>query len=176
MTYTLAVQSCMGDKDSFEVEADSDDEAKASVPAYVEDWAQEGDWDDEGDRVSVYWELHPGKTVGGGWIAAGRQVVDIPHNYVGLVLLAVRESHFGEHAQDEEDRVLRCDHEWVGVGGCDENPGVWSEGGTAVRIVERCGVCGLRRVRRYTGSQYNPSEHDTVSYSIGARDEEEAPQ
>jgi hypothetical protein len=176
MKYTLETRDEWDAQDACEIEADSDDEATASVPAHVAKWAREGDWGDDGARVGVEWWLYQGG-IGDAWncVAEGEETVEIEPKHEALIRKAVREK-YGSYAQDEEDRVLRCDHEWVGVGGCDENPGVWSEGGTAVRIVERCGVCGLRRVRRYTGSQYNPGEHDTVSYSIGARDDEEAPQ
>lgn len=60
-----------------------------------------------------------------------------------------------------------CDHEWTseGEGGCTENPGVWSVGGTAMEFHSHCRVCGLKRVEYNTGAQRNPGEHDTVEYT-----------
>lgn len=39
-------------------------------------------------------------------------------------------------------------HRWhrpESLGGCRENPGVWGIGGAAIRIVEECARCGIRR-------------------------------
>lgn len=58
-------------------------------------------------------------------------------------------------------------HDWTsaGMGGCDENPGVWSVGGTAYQFAERCTVCATVRKYLKHGSQRNPYECDSVSYS-----------
>lgn len=60
-----------------------------------------------------------------------------------------------------------CDHDWTaeGEGGCLENPGVWSHGGTAMSFTTHCRRCGLQRYEYHTGSQCNPGEHDTVTYT-----------
>ncbi len=59
-----------------------------------------------------------------------------------------------------------CDHDWTseGEGGCGENPGVWSVGGTTLVIRAHCRRCGLRRVETLIGAQRNPGEHNTVQY------------
>ena len=59
-----------------------------------------------------------------------------------------------------------CDHEWTseGEGGCDENPGVWSLGGTTIQTREHCEHCGVTRITISHGSQRNPGESDTVRY------------
>lgn len=58
--------------------------------------------------------------------------------------------------------VDACTHEWrrpyAVVGGCRENPGVWSMGGTRLREEEVCKRCGLYRTTYYAGSQRNPDE------------------
>ena len=61
-------------------------------------------------------------------------------------------------------------HDWTseGEGGCDENPGVWSTGGTAMVFYAHCRNCRMRRVRHTTGSQRNPGECDTTRYEEGA--------
>jgi hypothetical protein len=61
-----------------------------------------------------------------------------------------------------------CDHDWSaeGEGGCSENPGVWSTGGTSMVFHTHCTHCGLIRIERSTGSQRNPGEHDTVEYQM----------
>jgi hypothetical protein len=59
-----------------------------------------------------------------------------------------------------------CDHDWSseGEGGCDENPGVWSTGGTTLVFRDHCDHCGIIRTRTDVGSQRNPGKHDTVRY------------
>jgi hypothetical protein len=67
-------------------------------------------------------------------------------------------------------------HRWTteGCGGCDSNPGVWSLGGTALRYIVRCIICGVRRVETCYGSERNPGECDRVSYKPGPVNEAEA--
>ena len=49
----------------------------------------------------------------------------------------------------------RTRHRWTsaGMGGCSENPGVWSLGGTAYATAERCAHCGTVRNTYIPGSQ-----------------------
>jgi len=70
---------------------------------------------------------------------------------------------------------MTCEHEWTsaGEGGCTENPGVWALGGTTIRISDHCQHCGLQRTRTLLGSQRNPGEHDTVSFSMPVSEEEQ---
>lgn len=65
------------------------------------------------------------------------------------------------------------DHDWTseGEGGLDNNPGVWSTGGTSFVFKSHCRVCGLHRTETKVGSQRNPGEGDSVEYR--ALDEEE---
>ena len=57
-------------------------------------------------------------------------------------------------------------HAWTseGMGGCDENPGVWSLGGTALVFKDRCDHCGAVRTTLRRGTQRNPHESDTRGY------------
>lgn len=57
-------------------------------------------------------------------------------------------------------------HRWTreGTGGCSQNPGVWSLGGTTMRYAARCMVCGVGRTEIRHGSQRNPGERDSVRY------------
>lgn len=63
-------------------------------------------------------------------------------------------------------------HEWTSEfeGGCTENPGVWSTGGTRLSFSAHCRCCGMSRKQVSVGSQRNPGEHDTTEY--GAPDAE----
>jgi hypothetical protein len=66
---------------------------------------------------------------------------------------------------DEPTCEAAPDHDWQpDSGGCRENPGVWSTGGTSMRYIDHCSHCGMRRTRDDTGSQRNPGESDTVRY------------
>lgn len=58
-------------------------------------------------------------------------------------------------------------HDWKSpefLGGCTENPGVWSTGGTTIVTKTVCTNCGIYRVETSLGSQRNPDECDTVEY------------
>lgn len=59
-----------------------------------------------------------------------------------------------------------CEHIWTaeGEGGCTENPGVWSTGGTSLVFKTHCLNCGLQRTEWFAGFQRNPGEHDTVFF------------
>jgi hypothetical protein len=73
---------------------------------------------------------------------------------------------------DSIEREPECDqatrHEWSseGEGGCDENPGVWSLGGTTLTFAAHCTRCGLRRHETHYGSQRNPYQCDEVRYEV----------
>lgn len=58
------------------------------------------------------------------------------------------------------------DHEWsgAGLGGCRENPGVWSKGGTTIVQRRACEHCGTVRTSTAFGSQRNPGQRDVVTY------------
>ena len=61
-------------------------------------------------------------------------------------------------------------HRWTeqGMGGCDQNPGVWSLAGTAFQVASRCLACGCQRIEVAYGSQRDPNQCDSVSYQDGA--------
>jgi hypothetical protein len=88
----------------------------------------------------------------------------------------------GEHASDEvaagpepKPKETECgaddnDHEWDSplelVGGCRENPGVFSTGGTSFRYEYICSKCGMYKTVCTSGTQRNPGELDqSVEYS-----------
>jgi hypothetical protein len=75
--------------------------------------------------------------------------------------------------EDEPDCEDGLRHSWTseGEGGCDENPGVWSLGGTTYSFSEHCRYCGVRRLTLHHGRQRNPYECDSVRYEEGDRDE-----
>jgi len=90
----------------------------------------------------------------------------------------------GEHVSDDaEIKALTHDHDcdgdcvgaapdcvdglahaWVGVGGCTENPGVQSLGGTTFVWDAECRWCGVRRRVTQYGWQRNPGECDTITW------------
>lgn len=79
----------------------------------------------------------------------------------------------GDATCPEIEREPACDsdhltHSWTrnGEGGCDENPGVWSTGGTTLRFAAHCEHCGIRRVIIARGCQRNPYECDSVKYEV----------
>jgi len=58
------------------------------------------------------------------------------------------------------------EHDWTseGEGGLNDNPGVWSTGGTSMMFSTHCRHCGMRRTECTTGSQYDPGDCDTTEY------------
>lgn len=69
---------------------------------------------------------------------------------------------------DDEQAIADCSHDWTseGEGGCDENPGVWSLGGTAMSFSSHCRHCGVRRVEYDPGCQRNHGEFREVRYEL----------
>jgi hypothetical protein len=71
------------------------------------------------------------------------------------------------------------DHDWTNrhelVGGCEENPGVWSMGGTRMLSQHVCSRCGIRKTETHAGEQRNPGElARVVEYSLPETAEVEA--
>lgn len=128
------------------------DESRAAFAAEkeCEDWARGGEWGDDGARIEVSYVL----TDEDGDVFSGWCAVTVPPNTDALV----------RAAGGDPD----CDHDWSseGEGGCRENPGVWSAGGTAMIYHSHCTICGLRKIERTAGMQRNPGEHDTVAYVV----------
>lgn len=105
--------------------------------------------------------------------AARKEIVDEIRKFEEERSVTVEIEPCHEHLIKEAAGTAGCgtspdDHDWTseGEGGCSENPGVWSTGGTSMRFATHCRVCGLKRVQCTTGSQRNPGEHDTVEYEM----------
>lgn len=133
-----------GDGGDTDIEADTLQEAWEEAV----EWARDGDWPADGCRVDLCVTS-----------------VDDPEE----------ERHEDIEIPPDEDALMaeagadpNCDHEWTseGEGGCSENPGVWSLGGTAMAYAEHCKHCGLRKLTHVCGSQRNPGEHDTVVFVL----------
>lgn len=127
----------------------------------AEELARSGGWGDDGAsvRVSVTED------------EAGEETdrrdltVEVEPNHRALI---------GRAAGDAGDRLCGLspdDHDWTseGEGGCSENPGVWSTGGTSMLFASHCRTCGLRRREISVGSQRNPGDHDRVEYAMPER-------
>jgi hypothetical protein len=114
-------------------------------------WGYRGDYGDDGANVVMRWTLTDDEGI---QLDDGEENVYIKPNHAALIVAAG-----GDFA---------CNHDWSseGEGGCSENPGVWSTGGTSMVFKSHCTHCGLRRTERTTGSQRNPGECDTVSYEM----------
>ena len=133
-----------------EIEAEDWDDAVDQA----KDWVHDGEWGDDGCVVTAYITDPDGeeKSV----------TVTIEPNHDALI----------EAAGGDPD----CVHEWTseGHGGCEENPGVYGIGGSAVSIVSHCAHCGVGR-REVTGCT-NPvgvGNRDGVWYYPPEPDEDE---
>jgi hypothetical protein len=131
-------------------DCDIDAETMEAAIAEARDWIRAGDYPAEGCRIRVRVEQL---------------------RYDGEVNHAVT---INVEIEPDHDALIRaaggnpdCDHHWTseGEGGCDQNPGVWSCGGTTMKFASHCRHCGLHRVEIHHGSQRNPDDHDTVTYT-----------
>lgn len=114
------------------------------------DWVTRGDWGSDGAVVDVSWSVID--DLGQDADIDGSCRVNVEPDHDDLIRAAGGDTD--------------CEHDWTsdGEGGCTENPGVWSVGGTAMIFKTHCRECGLHRTERHTGPQRNPGEHDTVEY------------
>ena len=122
------------------------------VEEEIEDWVEGGEWGEDGASIEVTWkltDLATDEVVDEKW-----HTVAVPPDHDALI----------RRAGGDTD----CDHEWTseGEGGCNQNPGVWSTGGTTMVFTSHCRNCGLHKTETALGSQRNPGEHDRVSYSV----------
>ena len=146
--FTLSV---MDDGGEETIEAHSMEDAIESCEAWVQggDW----DWDTEEGGCRIACCVTDESTGAKEWID-----VDIEPDHNQLITAT---GDLGCGGQPE-------DHHWESSteveGGLDENPGVWSTGGTSMMFESHCSRCGLRRRERWTGPQHNPGDHDTTEY------------
>ena len=137
------------------IEAESLEDAMART----REWAAGGDYDERGMvRIYVH-ELDPGtEEPYEGWCYGDERN--------GLDEVAVGP---GPRPPATDCGAADEDHDWQSpgwLGGCRENPGVWSTGGTSFRFRTVCARCGLYKTEETTGAQRNPNELDaTVEYS-----------
>lgn len=139
------------DDGTAEIEYDSDTSADDAAMAYVES----GSWGEitETSWVSVY---------------THRKGVD--RN--GAIIHVERRRHKIELAPEEPECIDGHDHVWESpyriLGGCQENPGVWANGGGVI-IHECCMVCGCRRTTDTWAQDMSDGEQGltSTSYSEG---------
>lgn len=162
-TYYLDLRDDGGSDHRIEVESDSREaaieKAREIVQSEADDWCRGGEWGDDGACVRVRWDLLDDDDE----IDSGSVIVEIEPKHNRLIAEVVRWDRPDNFCGDEP-----YDHDWCsdGEGGCDENPGVWSTGGTSMVFKSHCRRCGLHRTEMHTGSQRNPGEHDTVEYEM----------
>lgn len=153
--YTLTLRDDSGSTEAIEFVGE--EPTSGQISDACEEWVSDGDWGDDGASVDVGWTVtdEDGDEVDSGW-----EAVEVEANHEVLI-----------SAADRDDRGCGSDpddHDWTseGEGGCSENPGVWSTGGTSMVFYSHCRKCGLHRVEGHAGSQRNPGEHDTVEYTM----------
>lgn len=149
----LTLVLCDGpSRDERSYDPDTDD-----ADAIADDWVRGGSWPEGGARIDVSWWV---TDRAGRETDRGRRVVTIEPDHAVLIREAMGSA---ESCGDDPE-----DHDWThrGEGGCDENPGVQSHGGTAMSFDSHCRRCGLHRHEYHAGSQRNPGEIDTVEYRL----------
>ena len=129
------------------IQAESMEQAKSLAA----DWIREGSWDQKCEIDVRVVEIDPSQDDGRD--RRGAEIDDPEWITVEV----------GEDPQ-EPDCVDGETHDWRGVGGCSQNPGVFSLGGTKLVFYRRCEKCGWDKRTVSVGSQRNPGEVDTVEY------------
>lgn len=164
--YTLELSIEGGQLGSTEIElCDTEDAllSKDDLLDTIYDWVIEGDWDPKGAIVPVDYILWTNKIDEDGYIIDhGTVEIHLEPDHEALIKLAVSEAGYTCQCNN----VLNCEHNWSreNEGGCNENPGVYSTGGTTIIINEHCTKCGLHRAWTRYGSQRNPGQSDLVDY------------
>jgi len=152
-TYKLTLWTQSGDDE--EIESDTHP-TRTEIRDFSTEYVENGDWGDEGAAVDVHYRLEKCLENTGDWEECDRDIitVNIEPDHDALI----------KRAGGDVD----CDHNWSakGEGGCRENPGVWSGGGTHLTHRMHCTRCGLVRTETTMGSQRNPGESDTVAYEM----------
>lgn len=150
--YTVWMRDDAGADDTDDLTAESDRDTVRQARRMCREWVAGGDWGEYGAVVEVWLTIHDEF---GAVVEEDSLTVEIEPDHDALIRAA---------GGDTE-----CDHDWVSTveveGGCDDNPGVWSCGGTAMSFASHCRHCGLKRTEYCPGSQRNPGEHDTVEYT-----------
>lgn len=131
-------------------EDEQDEAAWEAGKEAAEEWCRGGEWGNDGASIPVYY-----------WIEDDDYSMRDQERRIEVQIDPDHDAMIKAAGGDAD-----CDHDWTseGHGGCTENPGVWSTGGTSMLFISHCRECGLRRTERTTGSQKNPGEHDTVEY------------
>ena len=147
--YSVEMWEQCGGTETIEIEAADDAEAAELAESELRDWVSDGEYGDEGASISARWTLNDAD---GDEIGSGSITVEIEPDHDAMIKAAGGDAY--------------CDHDWTseGEGGLDENPGVWSTGGTSMLYRSHCRSCGLKRREVHLGSQRNPGEHDTTRY------------
>lgn len=159
MAYTVEMRCEGGGEEASSIEASSIEDASEQAKELTRDWVRDGDWGEDGASVDAWWALTDDDD---NEVKSGSVTVEIEPDHESLVAAATRGDPDRSCGDDPDD------HDWTGEGegGCRENPGVWSLGGTAMSLDRHCRTCGLRRHEHSCGNQRNPGEHDTVSYEF----------
>ena len=125
------------------VEAGTMDEARE----LGREWAREGEWGDEACYCDVsITEDGEDDTEEDGEEWSGRYEV-------------------GSDPEPPDCDTADGTHQWrspIWLGGCDENPGVWSTGGNEIATTEVCRVCGI--YSHYTSADQNGHDPAHTTY------------
>ena len=113
--YKMSFREPCGGSSEKVLDAYDLDTAKDIASEDLLEWLDGGEWGIEGASVSGDWQI---RSMDGELLAEGQETVDIPPDEEALM----------KKAGADPD----CNHKFTkeGEGGCRENPGVWSEGGT----------------------------------------------
>lgn len=133
------------------------------IDGKAQEWVEGGEWGDEGASVRVSWRITSidGKPAE----QQGSTAIEVAPDVETLIRKATR----GHDTCGYTDDV----HDWTseGEGGCQANPGVWQIAGTKIQTSEHCRRCGLHKTEVSVGSEHDPGEHDTVTYTMLDRDQ-----
>ncbi len=169
-TKTVYFRDECGSDEVREIEIREGETLQAAAEQAAQEWVEEGAWGDEGGSVMVWWATDDDQD------DEHRIEIELPVNHESLIRKAVLDAA-SEYTYRE--MVEKCGpdpdcHDWTsrGEGGCDDNPGVYSLGGTAMSFASHCRKCGLHRTTLDRGWQRNPGE-SRYSYTYRLLTEDE---
>jgi len=137
------------------------DDIRESAADALGDWMRDGEWGDDGATVSGKWSIISLEEIDEDTDLSGNLYDDVDVEIEPDTSGKIKAAAGPDSCGDDDD-----DHDWTreGEGGCRENPGVWSLGGTKMKFRSHCRCCGLHKTEITVGSQRNAEDHDTVEY------------
>jgi hypothetical protein len=167
MNISLAMFDDCDESELTAIEVSAKAELETAATAACKDWAQKGDWGENGAVVHVHWEVVgvDGSTAHELVGESGDVDVEIEPDHASLIRRCGGADHKTEDGRCGSDPAS---HDWTSAGedGCSDNPGVFALGGTKIEYNTHCRRCGLHRRIINPGEARNRDDHAVYEYHM----------